>query len=439
VSQNLPTQTHEELTNSKIHVSIHRKPACRVELTVKAAPALIDEARKNAIKSINKEILIPGFRKGKAPDEMILKKFPKEVDKELHRTLADAAFLEVQTLAKIPVLNHNSNITFDLKSFSPTQAELFFHFETEPQVPSIDPKLFVKGPTQRPNVGEKEIQEAIQQMRFFFADWKTVIDRPIQKGDYILIDLDTIDGDKTEKVFKQIRFEVSAERMASWMQKLVIGAKVNDVLEGISEPDETATDAEKQEYKPKTVRITIYKVEEASLPEIDDEFAKKVRAPSVTEMYESVKTMLNQHADEKEREDLRAQVSQFLIEKYPFDLPASLIKAEKEHRQKENLKSPKFRKEWEQMNPEQKTLAEEKMMQECLQSIALFYVSRQVVNDAKISITHKQVQDEAIAILNTNNPAPVEIDKIPKEVFALAFSKLILAKAQDHILQTSAG
>lgn len=428
------THTSEELTNEKVHVSIQRKPACRVEFSVKASPSLIEEARHTAIKSINKEVTIPGFRKGKAPEQTILKKFPQQVEKELHKALADAAFIQAQALAKIPILNRNSNITFDLKSISSDSAELFFRFETEPTIPSIDAKLFVPKPTQRPTVGEVEIEEAIRQMRFFFADWKTIIDRPIQKGDYVLIDLDTIDGEEVQKVFRQIRFEVSPERMAEWMQKLIIGAHANDVLEGISEPDADATEAEKLEFLPKKVRITIYKIEEAVLPELNDEFAQKVKASNIAEMRESITSMLNRQADEKEQETLRGQVTDFLIEQYPIEIPESLIKAEKEHRQKEMLKNFKFRKEWEKMSKEERAAAEEKMTVECRNSVALFYLSRQVVNDAKISVTHQEVQNEAISTLRGTSPEAIEVDKIPREVFALSLSKIILAKAQDYII-----
>jgi trigger factor len=435
VSQIIANESVEELTNDKIHVSIRRKPSCRIELTVKASPTLIAAARRTAIKSLNKEVLIPGFRKGKAPEEMIAKKFPKEIEKEHHRALADAAFLEAQTLAKIPVLNRTSNVTFDLKQISPESAELFFSFETEPLVPPVDPKLFHPQPTARPPVGEVQIEEAIRQMRFFFADWKTIVDRPIQEGDYILIDLDIVEEDKVQKVFNQIRFEVSPARMAAWMQKLVIGAKAGDVLEGMSEPDADATEAEKQEFLPKKVRITIYKIEEASLPELNDEFAKKVKASNVEEMRQLVTQMLNSQADEKEQEELRGQITQFLIEQYPFEIPESLTKAEKEHRHQEMMKNPKLRKEWEKLTPQEKEERETKMMLEARNSVALFYLSRQVVNDAKISITHNQVQEEAIATLERSHANPVEVDKIPREVFAFALSKIMLAKAQDHILE----
>src|SRR5439155_848107 len=129
--------------------------------------------------------------------------------KALHKELADMAFIAAQKVAKVPVLNNNSPISFDLKKLTPDEgALLVFSFESEPKIPSIDPTGFSPKEVQRPEVTEKQIEEAILQMRFFYAKWNPVSDRPIQDGDYIMIDLDTVEGETIQRVFHHIRFEV---------------------------------------------------------------------------------------------------------------------------------------------------------------------------------------------------------------------------------------
>lgn len=366
---------------------------------------------------------------------MILKKFPKDVEKQLHKSIADAAFLEAQKIAKVPLLNNNSPISFDLKKQSEEGAELIFAFETEPKIPSVDPQLFTAKEVKRAEVGEKQIEEAIRQMMFFYAQWKSVSERPIQVGDYIMIDLDTVDGETTQRVFNNIRFEVSPARMANWMKQLVIGAKAGDVLEGISEADADASEEELKEFKPKKIRLHILKVEEAVLPELNDEFAKKVGAPDVAQMRQSITDLLNKQADEKAQTELREQVNEFLIEKYAFDLPQSLIDTEKKHRQTQIMREPKFKANWNKMSQEERKNWEQKIEEESASAVRIFYISRQIVHDAKIPVTHKEVQDEAIATLHSYGSRNVEIDRIPKEIYALALSKVILAKAQDEILK----
>ncbi len=359
------------------------------------------------------------------------------MEKQLHKSLADIAYSEAQKLAQVALLNNNSQITFDLKSKSEEGAELVFNFETDPVPPSVNPFLFTSKSVNRPEVGEKQIEEAIRQMVFFFAEWKPVEDRPIQDGDYIMIDLDTIEDDVPQKVFHHIRFEVSKARMASWMKELVKGAKSGDVLEGMSEADDTASEEEKREFKPKKVRLSILKVEEASLPALDDEFAKKVGAEDVEKMRESITKMLGDRADQKVNEETREQVNEFLTEQYPFDLPSSLVEAEKKHRKDQLLQDPKFKADWEKSSAEEQANVEEKLFNESAQAVRLFFLSRTVVHQAQIPITHKEIQDEAVMAMHSFGRRNVEVDKIPREIYALALSKVILAKAQDYIIDQS--
>lgn len=428
MSQPPPT---EETVNEDIRVQVNEKGACKIELDVKTSPKIVATARKNATKSVSKEVTLPGFRKGKAPDELILKKFQGEVERKLHKELADLAFVAAQKIVKVPVLNNNAPISFDMKKMGNEGAELLFTFETEPNIPIVDTAGFVPKEVERPEVGEKQIEEAIRQMRFFYAQWKAVTDRTIQDGDYIMIDLDTVEGETVQRVFHHIRFEVSKERMANWMKKLVEGAKAGDVLDGVSEVDETGTEEEKAEFKPKNVRITILKVEEAELPELNDEFAKKVGATDTVHMRQSITDLLNRQADEKVQNELREQANDFLIENYMFELPQSLVDTERKHRLKQLMQEASFKTKWDKMSQDERKNLEEKLSIEAAQAVRLFYLSRNVVQKEKIPVTHQEVQQEAIQIYQSHGGG--KVDQLPKEIYALALSKVILAKAQDHI------
>lgn len=426
-----PNPTAESID---VKVQVHEKKGCRVELEVKAPVHMINMARKNAIKLVSKEVSLPGFRKGKAPDEIILKQFSGEVERKMHKTLADLAFIAAQKVVKVPVLNNNSPISFDLKKLAPEEgAELMFSFETEPRIPSVNFTQFTPKEVKRAEVKDKQIDEAVLQMRFFYAKWNSVTSRPIQDGDYVMIDLDTVEGEHIERVFHHIRFEVSKERMAGWMKKLIQGAKAGDVLEGVSQADDTATDAEKAEFKPKNVRITILKVEEAELPALDDEFAKKVGAADVAHMRQSIADLLNKQADEKVQSELREQVNDYLIEAYPFELPHSLIDTEKKHRMNQLMHDPSFKDKWNKMSQEERKKLDEKLTAEATQAVSLFYLSRDIVQKEKIPVTHQEVQQEAIKTYQSHGGR--QIDQMPKEIFALALSKVILAKAQDLFLK----
>lgn len=418
-----------------VEVKVLEKEACLVQLDVTVPVTMIEEARKKAAKTVGKEVLLPGFRKGKAPSDMILQKFPADVEKQSHKELADLAFVEAQQQVKVPILNNKANISFELKRLDDKGAELLFSFETEPKVPLASTQGFSLKEIERKEVTEKQIDEAVLQMRFFYAQWKPVTDRAIQDGDYIMIDLDTVDGDKVERVFNHIRFEVSKDRMADWMKKLVQGAKAGDVLEGISEPDANASEEEKQTFQKKNVRITILKVEEAELPELNDEFAKRVGSDNVEQMRKSVADLFKKQWDEKVENEKREQVNAFLVNQYPFDLPRSLVDAETKHRFKQLMQDPKFVAQWNGMTQEEKGQFEESVAKEASQAVRLFYLSRAIVQNEKIPVTHQEVQQVALHLYQSHGGRNAET--LPKELYALALSKVILAKAQDHFLKNT--
>ena len=129
-----------------------------------------------------------------------------------------------------------------------------------------------------------------------------------------MIDLDTVEGETVQKVFNHIRFEVSRERMAEWMKKLVRRKNRRCIRRDERSQMRPATEEEKGNLNRKRCDLTILKVEEATLPELDDEFAKKVGAADVAHMRQSITDLLNNQADEKVQNELREQVNDFLIE-----------------------------------------------------------------------------------------------------------------------------
>ena len=427
----------EELIGEDVRVTVHHKPNCLVEFYVKASPRLMAQGKKQAVKAVSTEKALPGFRPGKAPADLIEKKFPHDLKKHLHQTIADLSFPAAQAVAKIPVLNNHASISFNIKEENSDGVELVFTFETEPTIPPIDMTLFKASPVDRSEVTEQQIEEAIRQMRFFYAEWTPISDRAVQEGDFILIDLDTIEGDTTQNVFHHIRFEVVPEKMANWMRTLVLNAKAGDVLEGMSEPDSTASDQDKEEFKPKKVRLHLLKVEQAKLPELDDAFAKKVGAPDVAAMRISIAEVLNKHNEEKGQSALRSQVNEFLTKTYLFDLPASLIEGEIKHRHGQRMKDPEMQKTWEAMSPPERRSQQDLLHQEAIQALRLYYLSRQVVRQANLPVTHKEVQQEAVAMCQTQGQWNIDVDKISKETYAMAISRVILRKAQDHLLHAA--
>ena len=428
------------LQNENVRFTIHQKPACIVEFDVEALEPLVKSAHKKAARTISKEVTLPGFRKGKAPEEMILKNFAKEVDKEWQQEIANACFQECEKLAKVSILHRDAKITYKMKSYSPSGALLTLSLETEPKIPRVDPKQFQLKPVKQPEVNEEKINETIRQTQLFFANWQHIHDRPIQEGDFVLLDVDLIENHPPTPLFSHTRFEVTEKSMAKWMRELVVGKKTGESVEGISVPDEDASKEDKEELKPKKVRITIKSVDTATLPDLSDAFAQKLGAASLEDMKTKINDLLNKQAKAHVQEAQREQVNEFLLTHYPFDLPTTLIEKETQFRFRQLLQDNDFQKYWENLSAEDRKKTIQTVYQQSEKAVKMFYLCRQIVTDANIRISAEDIPppDSSALELLINPQKMFHHQRNAETEHAEAFSRLVLEKAEDYIIENAA-
>lgn len=430
------TQQPEQLQNEYVRFTVHHRPACVVELDVEALEPLMKMAHKKAVKAVSKEVSLPGFRKGKVPDELVAKNYTKEIEKEAEQVVADLAFQECQKLVKVRLLHRDARVTYNMKSHSPSGALLTLAFETEPTVPTVDGKEIHLKEVKRPEVNDEKINETIRQVQFFFADWKKVEDRPIQEEDLVTLDVDVIEDTPVTHLFSSTRFEVTRKAMAKWMYDLVLGKQAGDVLEGVSVPDETASEEEKELLKPKKVQVRILSVDGATLPPLDESFAQKLGVPSVEELREKIRALLNNQADAHVKEALREQVNELLLTNYPFELPVTLVNKEMEFRLRQLDQDAEFKQYWMSLSEEERKNTIHTIRTQSEKAVRMFYLSRTIIAKANIRISG--------ADLPTPSSEPLEVLLDPQKLFhhsknaevehAEAFSRLVLEKAADYLI-----
>ncbi|MBI2742946.1 MAG: trigger factor [Chlamydiales bacterium] len=429
------SETHD-FSNDSVRVVVHHKPKCRVELEVEVKPSLVHTAHKKAIRSLSKEISVPGFRKGKAPDEVVIKKYPQDLDKAWQEMIADVAFRESISLCKVPLLSKDTKITFKMQSHSMDGAKLFLTFDTQPKLPTINPKEIQLKEVPRPEVNDEKVEETIRQVQLFFAEWKEIKDRPVKEGDYVLLDVDVIDEEPPVRLFSNTRFEATKKSMAEWMRKLVIGMNVGDQKEGVSVPDEDAKAEDKAALKPKKVRLVLKTIEEALPPPVDDAFAVKLGVANLEDLRASLLKHLNKQADAHVQEKLREQLNEALLNQFPFELPNTLIEKETQFRMKQLAEDAHFKKEWEAMKEDDRRKMVESIYTQSEKAVRLFYLCRKIIADAKLTITADDMPKaptnmlEALMIPQPNYHAHDHSEVRQAETY----SRLVLEKAEDYLI-----
>ncbi len=432
--------THKNEIHSSTHIKVEvkREGHCHVTLEIEGDATIVKEAKKKALRDIAKEVSIPGFRKGKAPASILEKKFPEALKEGMDKAFADKAFFEGNKLAKVPVLNGKSKITFKMIHLDETGAKASFSFETEPEVPTIDVTKFDLPEIKEEKIDDEKAQETLDSLRMFYATWNSVADRPVQEGDFVLLDIDDLDQTPAVQAFSNARFEVKDKKMANWMQKLVVGKNQGETVEGTSEPNEDESEEVKKEFKKKKVRIHIKNVEEPVLPELNDEFALRLGVKTASELKKRIKDLLIKQEHDRIISERRSSISDQMHHLYHFDIPSTILEQEANHRMSSFLKQPGMTKKWnDEYTPEQKEAKKNEIKVDSEKAIRLFYVCRKIIHEQKLSVSEDELSPSFDTMLDMMfaDPARVNFRNQSKHQQAVEYSKFMMAKAQDYIIQ----
>jgi trigger factor len=425
-----PEPSSQELGNDRLKIKIYFQKNCKVELLIEASPLVVTEAKQKAAKSVRKEVSIAGFRKGKAPLNLIEARYAKQIHGELEKTLAIEVFQEAKSLINIPLLNNEPKIGYNVKSITTEGAVVIVSFETEPSIPFVDFEKITLTKVPRPPVNNETIDETIRQFQFFSAEWKSVEGRGVEEGDFVTLDVDITEEPPPTRLFSNVRFEVTDRYMAPWMKRLVLQHHTGESIEGISEVEEQAPIADKEKFSPKKVLITIKKIETTNLPEINDNFAQTIGKASVESLKASVESFLNKKADAYVQEKLREQVAEYLLKNYSFEIPLSLVEKEVRFRLEYFTKDPEYAQNWQKMTSEARKHTVASIAEQSNKALLLFYLCKHILSEAKIPISSKEVKED----LHDPLEAVIGEPKHTKTSKEEAFSQHLLEKTEDFII-----
>lgn len=279
---------------------------------------------------------IPGYRPGKAPRQVIEKKFRKEIQDELMKALVSKSYREAiaEKQLRVVSLTDVGDVEFgDDRSmrFSATVV-------TAPEFELPDYKnIAVQLPATA--VSETEVNEAIERLRDQAADFIDAPDRGLAMGDYAVLDFTgAMDGVPISEVVpeasknlhggKKFWLHLAPENFLPKFCEQIVGMKPGETrsvqVEFPAEFPVTELAGKKTDYA-----VTLNEMKEKVLPAIDDAFAAKIMPEkTLADLRHAIEHNLEH---EKEHEVERAkeqQIVKYLHERITFDLPPPLLKNE---------------------------------------------------------------------------------------------------------------
>ena len=300
----------------------------KVELTISLGVEELKAAEQVALTKLAKEVKIEGFRKGKAPLEMVASQVdPNLLNQETLENALSKSVAEAFLKEKVQAINRPE---VDVKKFVPgTELEFTATTEIMPKVELGDyKKLGVK--KEAVKVSKKEVKETIDRILKNFAEKKKV-EREAKNGDEVIIDFlgkkdgVAFDGGKAEK----FPLELGSKSFIPGFEEGLIGKKAGDEL---SLDLEFPKDYHAKDLTGAKVvfEVKIHEVRENVEPEINEEFLSKLGDFKTKEEFEKqieedLKTQKQAEADEKFKDELVKKLAE--VSKVP--VPEILLEDQK--------------------------------------------------------------------------------------------------------------
>ncbi len=302
------------------------KKLLRVELDAKA----VDETFDAVTKDFQKQASLPGFRPGKAPRPLVLKKYEVDIKDEVKRKLIGDSYRKALDEKKIAVIGYPD---IDEIQFGRGQALQFAAtIETAPEFQLPEYKG-LPAKREAKSVTAADVDRAIELLARQHTKFETVA-RELRRGDVAVVNYTgTCDGKPitdtaptAKGLTEQKNFWVDAapDSFVPGFADQIIGAKAGDRRTvNVVFPADFVT---KQLAGKKGVfEVEVVEVKEKSLPPIDDAFAKKYDAENLAKLREGVQRDLENELKYSQAKVVRGQIIRALLTATNFDLPETAV------------------------------------------------------------------------------------------------------------------
>ena len=305
------------------------------KLTIEVSAEKVEKAIQAAYQKEKKNINIPGFRKGKAPRQLIEKMYGKEVFyNEALDQLLPTAYADALEECEEEIVSRPQISIVQMESGKP----LIFtaSVAVKPEV-TLGEYKGVEVEKKAIEVVDEEIEAEITKEREANARTITVDDRAVMDGDMITLDYaGSVDGVAFEGgTAKDQELTIGSGRFIPGFEEQLVGVAIGEEKEvHVTFPEEYH--AKELAGKAAVFQCVVHGIKVKELPEVDDEFAQEVSEFDTLDAYkEDIKARL---LKDKEADAKRAKedaVIKKIIEGATMEIPDAMVEFQTEQMMEE--------------------------------------------------------------------------------------------------------
>ncbi|PRX28917.1 trigger factor [Orenia metallireducens] len=299
----------------------------KVELVIEVSEDKVASALDKAYKKVVKEVNIPGFRKGKVPKSILIKKFGAEV---LHKDALDilipeAYYEAVQETEIEPIAQPDITDVF-IEAGKP--AKFTAEVEVKPEVELGEYKeLGIE--KEEVNVSDEQVEEELNHKRGHHAQLVATDRAEVQEGDHTVIDFEGfLDGEAFEGgAGEDYNLEIGSGQFIPGFEEQLVGVKVGEEVEvNVTFPEEY--NAENLAGQDAVFKVTVKEIKVKEMPELDDEFAKDLEFETLDELKADIKEKIAAREETRVNREFENKLVDAIADNTEVNIPETMVENE---------------------------------------------------------------------------------------------------------------
>jgi len=316
-----------------VNVTVENLAPCKKLMRVEVEAEKVKETFDSVTNEFRKQANLPGFRPGKAPKEMVVRKYDKDIQDEVRRKLISDSYRKAVEEQKLDVLGQPDIEEIQFSRDQPLQFAATIETAPEFQLPEYKGLVVTR---EARIVTDADVEKALDVLREQRVNFNTV-DRPLQAGDVAVVNYSgTCEGKPitdiaptakglTEK--QNFWVEASPTSFIPGFADQLLGAKAGEKRTvNVDFPADFVTP--QLAGKKGAYDVELVEVKEKALPPLDEELAKQYGAESLQKLREGVRRDLENELNHKQSKSVRNQLIRAVVERVNFELPASAVAQE---------------------------------------------------------------------------------------------------------------
>jgi len=378
---------------------------CRREMEVIVSEEKISKEYQKTLNHFAGRAKIKGFRKGKAPRNLVEQMYHDEIKSNIINNLAPKAIHESLIKEKISPVTSPVITDLDFKEGRPLKMKIQFEVWPEFELPKYKN---IKVKKENNAVSTEDVDKSLNDLREKSAKYNPVENRGIKKDDYVMAEIKGMDLD-SKKMLPTEKTVVLAEHPDNdpALNEALIGMKTGEQKEfQVS----YKKDHRNKRLAGKNIKYTVkvLSIKEKSLPELNNDFAKDFgEFKDLNSLKDEIKKELSSAKENISKQNLTEKIMRKISEKVDFELPESVVEQEAKSNIQKILSSRQ--RVQSQLSEKEKKALHEEAREKAKQSIKNHLILNKIAEKENINISDKELEEEYKSLAKSNNVPLIKI------------------------------